>query len=689
MIRASGEHAIYAVTPSRLSLLPRAQPIARELQWLGRRIPFTSNRAWSLIGMPGRSGEDLLWLVIQAAGVGLFETISIDGERVSRQSSSRQQVDEKKVSVTSITDRFCVPANFEDLGCPPKENTMKALTREFGPRSPVSSEGSAKSFRRSSEWECRTIPTIYEFGPFRLDVQGETLFKGTEAVALSHRAVVLLRILVDHAGAPVTKDALMKAAWPGLAVEDSNLTVQIAALRRALGEVPGGESWIATLPRRGYRFAGPAVTKSEARRPATPTADAATRPASMVALVLPDKPSIAVLPFENLGGDPERGYFVDGMVEEIITALSRIRWLFVIARNSSFTYKGRAVDIKQVGRELGVLYVLEGSVRKAGNRIRISAQLLDATTGAHLWADRFDAQLADVFELQENVASSVAGVIEPRLEAAEYHRSTQRATNDLTAYDLYLRARAHTFSWEREGIMRALDLLGQALTRDPDYGLALAFAAHCRMQLSGNGWCDDQQQNRQEGVDLARRALQVAGDDPNVLGYVAHVLGHFEPDVEPAITLIDRALDLNPSFAFGWYVKGWLRLWAGQADVAIELLEKSLRLNPLRKAPAIYSIGVAHFFARRLEKAAAMLLVSLQETPNWAGCLHFLAACYAHLGRLVDAGSIVEKLRQTTPVLVPSAEQWRVREDREFFLDGLRLAVDQTARPANATPGDN
>jgi len=385
-----------------------------------------------------------------------------------------------------------------------------------------------------------------------------------------------------------------------------------------------------------------------------------------------------VLPFDNLSGYPEQGYFVDGMVEEIITALSRIRWLFVIARNSSFTYKGRAVDVKQVGRELGVLYVLEGSVRRAGNRIRISAQLLDATTGAHLWADRFDAQLADIFELQDNVASSVAGVIEPRLEAAEYHRSTQRATNDLTAYDLFLRARAHTSSWEREGIMRALDLLGQALTRDADYGRALALAAHCHMQLSGNGWSEDQQRSRQEGVDLARRALQAAGDDPNVLAHVAYVLGYFEPDIEPAITLIDRALDLNPSFAFGWFVKGWLCLWTGQADVAIELFEKSLRLNPLRKAPETYSIGIAHFFARRLEKAAATLLVSLQQTPNWAPCLRFLAACYAHLGRMRDAQAIVEKLKSITPDPIPSAEHWRVREDQEYFLDGLRLAVDQT-----------
>jgi len=200
------------------------------------------------------------------------------------------------------------------------------------------------------------------------------------------------------------------------------------------------------------------------------------RPATV--LPLPEKPSIAVLPFENLSGDPEQGYFADGMVEEIITALSRIHWLFVIARNSSFTYKGRAVDVKQVGRELGVLYVLEGSVRKAaGNRIRITAQLLDAITGAHLWADRFDGTLEDVFELQDNVASSVAGVIEPTLQAAEHRRSIQRPTDDLTAYDLYLQARVAAQSSEREGVMRALELAGRALERDPNYGSALAVQA--------------------------------------------------------------------------------------------------------------------------------------------------------------------------------------------------------------------
>jgi TolB-like protein len=224
----------------------------------------------------------------------------------------------------------------------------------------------------------RAMAMIFAFGPFRLDAKAETLFRDTEPVALSKRAVALLRILVEPAGALVSKDVLIEAAWPGLAIEESNLTVQIAALRRALGEVPGGEDWIVTLPRRGYRFVGPVVTKSEAQVSAAPIAEPAAMLSPTTALALPDKPSIAVLPFENLSGDPEQGYFADGMAEEIITALSRIRWLFVIARNSSFTYKGQVVDVRQVGKELGIMYVLEGSVRRAGNRIRITGQLLSS-----------------------------------------------------------------------------------------------------------------------------------------------------------------------------------------------------------------------------------------------------------------------------------------------------------------------
>jgi len=255
-------------------------------------------------------------------------------------------------------------------------------------------------------------------------------------------------------------------------------------------------------------------------------------------LPLPDKPSIAVMPFANMSGDPEQEYFADGMVEEIITALSRIRWLFVIARNSTFTYKGQAIDVKQVGGELGVRYVLEGSVRKAGGRVRITAQLLDAATGAHLWADRFDGALDDVFDLQDKVATSVAGVIEPALQTAETARSADRPTNDLTAYDLYLRAYAMTLS-SSALFPEALRLLEQAIERDPHYGPALARAALCCFRLVTDGRSDDPASDTRKGTDLARRALQVARDDPGALADAAAALAYFGEDIGAMMALVD------------------------------------------------------------------------------------------------------------------------------------------------------
>jgi adenylate cyclase len=295
------------------------------------------------------------------------------------------------------------------------------------------------------------------------------------------------------------------------------------------------------------------------------------------ALPLPDKPSIAVLPFANMSGDPEQEYFADGMVEEIITALSRIRWLFVIARNSTFTYKGQSVGVKQVGRELGVRYVLEGSVRKGGGRVRITAQLIEAETGLHLWADRFDGPLEDVFEPQDRVAISVAGVIEPALEMAETRRSAARPTTDLSAYDLYLRALAIFFPITRERIVEALGLLDQAIAIDRHYGPALAWAAGCHLQLVINGWVEEPETSRRKGSDLARQALQVAQNDPRILAVAAIVLAQSGEDIGAMIGLVDRALALNPSYAQGWYVGGVLRTFAGQPDLAIEHVETSWR----------------------------------------------------------------------------------------------------------------
>ncbi len=431
-------------------------------------------------------------------------------------------------------------------------------------------------------------------------------------------------------------------------------------------------------PVRAYRVRPKSPLRSPPRQAAGEGSAPGARVGAAEPLPLPNKPSIAVLPFANMSGDPEQEYFADGMVEEIITALSRIRWLFVIARNSSFTYKGQAVDVKQVGCELGVRYVLEGSVRKAGGRVRITAQLVDAVSGAHLWADRFDGSLEDVFELQDKVASSVAGAIEPTLEAAEIRRSAERPTNDLSAYDLYLRALPHLLSFDREQNPLALDLLGRAIKRDPQFGPALALAASCHAQLDLSGWADDRDTNRRTGVDLARRALRAAPDDPDVLASAANALALFGEDIDVAVGMINRSLTLKPSFARGWYMSGVLRLFAGQPDVALEHFETFLRLSP-RDRLAIYltGIGAALFFKHLFDEAAAKLLESLDRAPNFVMTYCYLAACYAHTGRLDEARAVVERLRAITSVVVPTASFLRNPEQRELFLSGLRLAAGE------------
>jgi TolB-like protein len=531
-----------------------------------------------------------------------------------------------------------------------------------GPLSPGSPESVIKKFKKISEKRLKlsALPS-YTFGPFRLDTEAMILFRRGEPVALGPRAVGLLRVLVEQRGVPVSKDTLIERAWTGIAVEESNLPVQIAALRRVLGETPGGELWIQTLPRRGYRFVGPvdAQDKKVASGPAAPT----------------DKPSLAVLPFNNFSGDPEQEYFADGMVEEIITALSRIRWLFVIARNSTFAYKGQNVDVKRVGRELGVRYVLEGSVRQGGNRVRITAQLIDAGTGAHLWADRFDGLMEDVFDLQDKVASSVAGIIEPALQAAETARSTGRPTTDLTAYDLYLRAHAMIWSSARQ-IPEALGLLEQAIGRDPGYGPALAWAAMCCYRLFVDGSGTDPVGDNRKGIDFARRALEVAGDDPDIIVNSALAPSYFGEDIDAMIALVDRALALNPNFARGWHVGGILRLFAGQPDLAIEHAETALRLSPRARAGTSFSlIGQAHFVARRFDEAVPKLLIALQDDPSFPAPYRYLDACYAHMGRLAKAHAIVARLRQVTSAVWTDAAWFRNLEHRELYLSGLRLAI--------------
>src|SRR5216683_501724 len=298
-------------------------------------------------------------------------------------------------------------------------------------------------------------------------------------------------------------------------------------------------------------------------------------------LPLPDKPSLAVLPFQNMTGDAEQDYFVDGIVEEITTAISRLPWLFVIARNSSFTYKGRAVDVKQVARDLGVRYVLEGSVRKAGNRVRIAGQLIDSTTGAHIWADRFDGTLGDIFELQDQVASGVVGAIEPRLRLAEIERANRKPTENLDAYDLYLRAQAQIYKRTRESLAEAVRLAQQALELDPGYAPAMARISGCRCLQRSRHWIPASGTEVEEGIRIARQAIEAGRDEPDALSMAGSTISFLAGEHSTAVGAADRALALNPNSALAWSVRGWVLGWQNQPDSAIEAHQQAIRLSPL------------------------------------------------------------------------------------------------------------
>jgi adenylate cyclase len=366
--------------------------------------------------------------------------------------------------------------------------------------------------------------------------------------------------------------------------------------------------------------------------PSTPVGE---RPA----LELPAKPSIAVLPFANIGGDPEQDYFAEGLVEDIITALSRFKSLFVIARNSSFAYKGKPIDIGQIGHDLGVRYVLEGSVRRDGSRLRITGRLIDAATGSHLWAEEFDGPMADVFELQDRVASSVAGVIDPLLLDAEIRHVSEHPTADMNAYHFYLRAMPHLRAWSREDNLKAIGLLEQAVECDPRYGMALASLALCHSQNVSSGWADNIARESEQSIVWARRALDAAPDDASAVTSAAGALLNTGEDVETLKRLVDGALARNPSHAFAWLWSGWMRTVSGESGLAIEHFETSMRLDPrmTRRAFHLTGLGMCHFFERRFDEAVTFLEDSFRELPTYPLTGWFLAACYARMERLQEA----------------------------------------------------
>src|SRR5262245_32932826 len=399
------------------------------------------------------------------------------------------------------------------------------------------------------------------------------------------------------------------------------------------------------------------------------------------ALALPDKPSIAVLPFTNMSGDPEQEYFADGMVEDIITGLSRFRWLFVIARTSSFTYKGRAVDVRQVGRELGVRYLLEGSVRKTGNRVRISGQLIDESSGAHHWAYRFEGAIENIFELQDQVTVKAVGAIAPRLEQAEIERAGRKPTESLDAYDFFLRGRANVYKWTREGTDQALRLYYKAIELDPDFAAAHAAAALCIASRKSYGWVIDREQEVAEARRLARRAVKLGKDDATVLCDAGFALAYVAGELDDGDAFLDRALLINPSLAWAWATSGYVKLWLGEPDLAVAQLTHAMRLNPVdaRNSSRQEAMAHAHFFAGRYDEALAWAKMALRELPDSHPALRVAAASCALAGHDDEGKRLIAQLLEIDPALRTSTLKkvlgpYRHPEHPAKYADALRKA---------------
>ena len=408
-----------------------------------------------------------------------------------------------------------------------------------------------------------------------------------------------------------------------------------------------------------------------------PGLSSTTRPAQPLAL--PDKPSIAVLPFQNMSGDPEQEYFADGMVEDITTALSHFKSLFVIARNSSFTYKGRNVDVKQVGRDLGVRYVVEGSVRKAAGTVRITGQLIDAATGAHLWADRFEGRLDDVFALQDKITEGVVSAITPTIYKAEIDQAARRRPASLSAYDLYLRAQSHFLVMTREGMAEAVQLAHRALELDPRYGLAAYVVGCCHMMNIAQGWVPDLKRETEEATRFFRWALSIDENDADVLATVGFATSFLTDDFTTAAEMVDRAVTLNPNSALAWNHRGQAYLLGGQCAEAVRSLERGIRLSPLD--PYLYmslaGMGFALIELRRFDEAVVAGRKAQRQNPTFPTTYHCLASALGHLGREAEAREVASRLLELEPSFrisewVKRGAQWS--RHNKLVIEGVRKA---------------
>jgi TolB-like protein/DNA-binding winged helix-turn-helix (wHTH) protein len=537
------------------------------------------------------------------------------------------------------------------------------------------------------------IQTDISFGRWRLSPARRRLLVDGDQVALGSRAFDILLALIEQRGSLVTKDALMRRVWPGTITEDNSLQVQISALRKALGQDAAG--LIATIPGRGYCFTGQLHSQgySADARDTLPTPDSLAHPpfpapdpepprtpapSGTTADFAASRPVLVILPFINMTSDPEQEYFADGITEELTTALSHARWFSVIARNSAFTYKGRAVDVRQVGRELGAGYVLEGSVRRAGNQVRISAQLNETETGRRVWAERLDGDFADVFDLQDRVTEAVTSAIEPNLRLAEAERVRVKSVESLGAYDLYLRALLPHRFIALDSNDEALRLLRRAIALAPEFTAAKGALGAVSVIRVEQGW---PQPDIAQAIRYAREVVDAGHvDDPTALAWSAHALTYLGRDYEAGVAAASRALRLAPNAAQVLSLSGWNRMYVGDWEVAITQISRAVQLSPVDPMLFFYStaLSAAYFTGAQYEDAVAWARRGISERPTYLLAHRLLAANLALLGRLEAANDAVQMFLRLAPgETVTSIMAQSALVDpaqRERYFDALRRA---------------
>jgi len=517
----------------------------------------------------------------------------------------------------------------------------------------------------------------FSFADHTLDTDKRELRRGSEPIAVEPQVFDLLIYLVEHRDRVVSKDDLIASVWGGRIVSESTLSSRINAARKAIGDSGDKQALIRMVARKGLRFVGAVHTHEAARRDASGASADAHEPARPT-LPLPDRPAIAVLPFTNMSGDPEQEYFSDGISEDIITALSKLRWFFVIARNSSFVYKGRAVPMKQVADELGVGYVVEGSVRKSGERVRITAQLNDVATGSHLWAERYDRELADVFAVQDEITEAIVAAIEPKLYAAEDFRARRKLPDNMDAWDLVMRALSHYWRVTRQDNVVAQALLEKAIAIDPNYGQALGLLSTSHTFSGHMGWSD-----MTVAAPIAERAALAAtladGEDP----WAHCALGCaylFRRRFDDSLAEFETALRLNPNFSLAQGYYGLALAYCGRAEDAIAAAQRALRLSPRDPFSAVYYgiASYAHFVARNYEEAIRLAREGIRQRGDFVGAHRVLTAAAAMAGHDDVAKAALQELRRAQPNI---SLAWLVDEmpiqhdaEREHYVDAFRRA---------------